>query len=286
MQYLVYILVRICIAVVSLMPLKLVQHISTVVAWLLRIIIRYRVDLVETHLMNSFPEKTDLERARIKKAFYLNLSDTLLETIKGYSMSDKSLIDRFSIKDNPELDKYYEQGQSVIAIGAHLANWEWGSASFSTVLKHHVILVVGDITNKHLDQYITDKRQSDKVTIIKTREIISAIKIYQDLPSIFILVADQCPSNVKHALWTDFLHRDTPFIHSPEKLAKKYKLPCFYAPLERIERSKYEVNFVQILSEDITQDFVTKLETTIRRIPEQWLWTHRRWKRQHMKPKK
>ena len=95
---------------------------------------------------------------------------------------------------------------------------------------------------------------------------------------IFFLLNDQVPANTRNLSKYDFLGRKTAFYQSMEKLRKE-KMPIFYAEMIKIKRGFYNIEFFKIDEKKITDDYVQKLEKTIKKKPDYWLWSHNRWKR-------
>jgi KDO2-lipid IV(A) lauroyltransferase len=97
-------------------------------------------------------------------------------------------------------------------------------------------------------------------------------------------LSDQSP-DPKGAYWTKFLNQDTAVFIGTEKIAQKLKLAVIYGHMERVKRGKY-VYHTQLICEDasqtqhgeITESHLKLLENDIRKAPEYWLWTHKRWK--------
>lgn len=105
-------------------------------------------------------------------------------------------------------------------------------------------------------------------------------------PTLFVLIADQTPADVKNAHWLPFLNQDTPFLHGAEKLARKTGYPVFHYNIRRIKRGYYDVWFDEVCLApsqtqmgEITKVYAQKLEQMILSAPVCWLWSHRRWKR-------
>ena len=87
------------------------------------------------------------------------------------------------------------------------------------------------------------------------------------------------------AYWVKFLNRETPFLHGLEKYARLYNLPVIYIDIQRVRRGYYEVellvltkNPLELKEGVITEMYVRKLESIIISKPENWLWSHRRFK--------
>ena len=123
----------------------------------------------------------------------------------------------------------------------------------------------------------------------------SDLKIKEDTlksaPTIIGFVGDQCPVHVESSYWTKFLGRDTPVFKGFEKYAKSLNASVWYCEMEKLKKGYYRLNFTHITDtpnemgeNEITEIHTKLLEQSIQRRPEYWLWTHRRWKRSHLKP--
>ena len=78
---------------------------------------------------------------------------------------------------------------------------------------------------------------------------------------------------------------ETACIHGPEKYAKMYNYPIIFIDIQRVKRGFYEIelstlveNPIELTNGEITKLYMNKLEEVIRKNPENWLWSHRRWK--------
>ena len=99
-------------------------------------------------------------------------------------------------------------------------------------------------------------------------------------------ISDQVPlwQNIHH--WLTFFNQDTPVFTGVERIARKYNQAVFYVDVQRLSRGHYQAEF-QLITRDaasmpdhaITDEYFRRLEATIRRAPQYWLWSHNRWKR-------
>jgi KDO2-lipid IV(A) lauroyltransferase len=71
----------------SLLPMRILYIISDGIYLLVYYVIGYRRKVVMKNLEIAFPEKLNVERVKIAKAFYHNLLDSFIETIKLVSAS-------------------------------------------------------------------------------------------------------------------------------------------------------------------------------------------------------
>ena len=98
-------------------------------------------------------------------------------------------------------------------------------------------------------------------------------------------MSDQKPSHGDPTYVTMFLNRPTAFITGTETLATRMGMAAVYWDMEKISRGHYRI-VTRLLDDgshqaprgELTQNYALLLETTIRRNPSIWLWTHKRWK--------
>jgi KDO2-lipid IV(A) lauroyltransferase len=255
------------------------------VKFILYRVVGYRKQVVESNLRLVFPEKSDKEIQKLVSGSYRNLADVLVEGLKAFTMTRSQIRRRHKVL-NPEIcDQYYKDKRSVIAVPCHYGNWEWGSMSGSLQLIHQFVVFYKPLANKWVDRFARWSRAKYGGNLVSIYETAKIFRNYQNENSIFIMAADQSPSNASKAIWVDFLGRDTAFLHGPEFYAKKFNLPVVFVDIQRRRRGFYELtleviadNPSELEAGEITQRYATKLEEAIREKPENWLWSHRRWK--------
>jgi KDO2-lipid IV(A) lauroyltransferase len=285
MQFLVGLFIYFLSLLLGILPFFILYLFSDFLSFFLYRIIRYRRDVVEQNLRLCFPDKPVAEINRLTKAFYKNLSDVTIEGIKAFTMSRRQVLKRHSLVNTGFLDDAFKEGKSVIACVAHYTNWEWGSMSGGPQVDHNYIVMYKPLANKWVDRYV---RRSRAKFGAKLASIFETARVFRDeVPktSIFVLAADQSPSNLNKAIWIDFLGIETAFLHGPEFYARKYDLPVAFVDIQRVKRGYYELTFSWLTKEpkslksgEITQLYASRIEASIRKQPENWLWSHRRWK--------
>ncbi|MEJ5317220.1 MAG: lysophospholipid acyltransferase family protein [Tenuifilum sp.] len=281
-----FILFLISIVIVAIIPWGLIYGYSNIMAKLLHNVLKYRVRVTRSNLRLAFPEKSDAELAVIEKQSYQNLADISVEALKGFTMRNSAIRERHKILNPELLDYYYNQKQSIIGVAGHLNNWEWGALSAGIQLKHHPVAIYKPLSNKLIDWFIKWNRSIRGTELVPTNQTFDTFQKYKHKPCIYILVADQSPSNLSKAYWINFFNQDTACIHGPEKYAKMYNYPVIYIDIKRVKRGYYTVELSVLCDKpnelqdgELTAAYMHRLEQSIRENPESWLWTHRRWKR-------
>jgi Kdo2-lipid IVA lauroyltransferase/acyltransferase len=271
-------------------PFAIVYFISDLVYFLVYHAIGYRKKVVLQNLQNSFPEKSELEIKKIAKKFYIHFADTLLETIKIAGMNMEDFQKRVTVKNTELLNQLYDEGKSVVIFCAHYGNWEW-VLFICKMLKHTVLPIYQPLNNPYSDAYFCNLRAKFGGVPTPMQETLRALLTYkkQQQPTALWLAADQTPAP-ESAYWTSFLHQDTPFYTGGEKIAKKFQQPAVFMYIKKTGRGRYEMSFElmeknpeNLLEGALTQQYVDRLEETIKNEPAYWLWSHRRWKHQKIK---
>ncbi len=291
MDYISYLLFRAFLSFISILPFRFLYFISDIVYGIIFYILRYRRKVTRENLQNSFPEKSIDEIIIIEKKYYHYMSDLILEGLKGLSMTDEEILKRHKIM-NPEVpNHFFEQGKSLICVSGHYGNWEWLVFSGNIQIKHLVVGIYKAINNPYIESYMHKRRSRNKCYLAPTTETYETYNKLKDQPSLFLMFADQSPTNLRDCYWIDFLNQDTPTLHGPEKYAKKYNYPIVYLDMQVIKRGYYELTFSVLVEEPldqpsgkITELYMKKLETVIKKEPAYWLWSHRRWKHKRIIP--
>lgn len=103
---------------------------------------------------------------------------------------------------------------------------------------------------------------------------------------IYIIPTDQCPyrnSTVNDVV--DFMHQPTRTMLGGASIAHKLHYSVFYMSLIPVSRGHYEWTFKEICRDastmtphSIMQEYYSLLQVDLEKHPENYLWTHKRWK--------
>lgn len=249
----------------------------------------YRKKVVKENLRNAFPDKTEQEISSITKKYYQYLCDLIFETIKTVTWSEKDVRKRVKMHNITLMDQLYEQEKSIVIVMGHLGNWEWAGPGFSLNYKHQLYVVYQPLSNKYFERIFSGSRTKFNTKIVPRKDTLRSMISNKKTISATALIADQAPTPVKTAVWMDFLNQNTPVFNGPEKIAKMLDYAVVYMDVQRVKRGYYEVVPTLLFDKpkesaenEITMAFNKMLEEGIRKRPETWLWSHRRWK--HKQP--
>ena len=265
--------------------MRFLYLLSNIAAFLLENVFAYRKKVIDENLKNSFPNKTDFERKKIRKQFYLNFADVFIESLKGLSISAKTAQKEVVYEGKEILEQFYLQNRDVILVMGHLGNWEKICSILPVFVSHKILGVYKPLKNLFFDKKVKSIRSKFGVDLVAMKDTNKRIKEKVATPKAIILIADQSPSNPQRSFWTSFLNQETGVMMGTEKFAKIYDLPVVYLNILKEKRGRYKVHF-ELLSTnsktmpkgEITKLHTKALEENIVLYPHLWLWSHKRWK--------
>ena len=275
--------------IIAKFPFWFIYFLSDCFYLIVYYIVGYRKNVVFQNLKNSFPEKSDNELKEISKKFFHHFSDITMETIKAISMKEKDFRERYIVKDIDKINKYYEQGKSVVVLTMHYNNWEWGSC-FPLFNKHTGLAVYKPLHNAQFDSFMNKTRSVFGAELTPNSNVLRRVLMAkkQNEPVSIWLAGDQTPP-VFHDFWITFLNQEAMFYPGPAFISKKFNYPVFFQNTVKTTRGKYEVSFDLLFENpkefsevEIIKFYIQKMEDVIRKKPEFYLWSHKRWK--HKRP--
>jgi KDO2-lipid IV(A) lauroyltransferase len=280
MYYIIYGLLYL----VSLLPWFVLYGISDILSFIVLRFVGYRKQIVLGNLAIAFPEKTEAERNRIARRFYRNFSDTIVETIKLLSASNKAVDRRFA-GDIGVLKMIGNLGHQVQVHAMHNFNWEILNLALAKHLPKPLLCVYMPLANRHMERITSQIRSRYGTILVPAIDFKTNFVRYENTPYLLALVADQNPSNPKNAWWANFFGKPAPFVRGPEKAARMKKLPVVFGHFYQARRGVYTFD-MEIATHDastlqegeLTLAFIRYVEKCIRKKPDNYLWSHRRWK--------
>jgi len=268
----------------SLLPWRLMYFLSDGICALVYHVFGYRKEVVMKNLLTAFPEKTEAERVRIAKAFYHNLVDSFIETIKLISISDKTFAKRYSA--NGELVKeLYETGRNIQFHTAHFFNLEMANLGEARHGVFPTVVIYMPISSKAIDRIIYNLRTRYGSILVPATDMRAKFKEYVTGRYGLVLAADQNPANPSSAYWVPFFGKPLPFVTGPENSARRNDTIVVFANFYKRKRGYFHVQY-EVMTEapktfargELTKLFAEKVEAAIRERPANYLWSHRRWK--------
>ncbi|MHB9056977.1 MAG: lysophospholipid acyltransferase family protein [Paludibacteraceae bacterium] len=276
------------VRLISLFPFPVLYFFSDLIYLIIYYTIGYRKQVVRDNLRYSFPEKTESERRKIEKKFYLHFCDLFMESFKLIGISESEINKRMRYINYEPLIEHYDENRCVMLQTSHFGNWEWTS-SFSLFLPEDkpVYQIYKKQTGAVSDHIIYKIRQHFGAENIEMKNVLrQMISMYKEGSlGMYGMISDQSPARGSLHYYTEFLNQRTAVITGTEQLARKFNYPVYYARLRKLKRGYYTCEFIPIALNpqettefEISEKYMRLLEEDIKCDPSIWLWSHKRWK--------
>ncbi|MGI4874239.1 MAG: lysophospholipid acyltransferase family protein [Janthinobacterium lividum] len=278
----------------SHLPFVVLYVVARGIYGLLAYVVRYRWRVVLDNLRHAFPEKTEGEIRQIGRRFYWHFAQVLVEILKLATISPADLQRRVRFT-NPELmGGPFTENRLVLSLGSHRGNWEWLLSGAELQWPGRAGGVYKSLTNKFFESFMRRLRTRLGAQAVPMLATLRYLNAHRHDGLTLSLLTDQAAGPDDRPYWTNFLHREAGFYTSADRLAPALGCVVLYIGVHRAGRGYYDVTFTRLpdgllpaeaarATSDterypITEAFVRQLEADIRATPEQYLWTHRRWK--------
>ena len=245
-----------------------------------------RRSIAYANLKSAFPEKKACEIKRILRLHYRNLGMSVVELLKLPVMGKKYLNTHVQFENFEGMENAHRKGKGVILLTAHFGNWEISSLAASA-RGHAISVFAREQKYARLNGLLNRSREMTGCKVItKGFSLRDIVRTLHDNGMVGMLADQDAGAN---GMFINFLHRPASTAQGPVSFALKTGaliLPCFIRRKEH-GRHALEINkpleLVQTGDKDKDikrnlENITDMLEDRIRRFPDQWLWSHKRWK--------
>lgn len=277
----------------SCIPFRMMYVLSDFLYYVVYYVVRYRRAVVRRNITAAFPEKSGREVVEVEKGFYRFFTDLILESGKLASISPEEMSRRMVFTNVDMVNASLREGKSIALYLGHYANWEWCS-SMPLCLEKSIIAaqIYHALSNKDADGIILRNRERMGAVCVemrKTARYVNELSVAGKV-SLIGFIADQSPRKRDARHYLQFLNHEVPVFVGTEKLAKRYGFEAWFLNVRRVKRGYYEAEFVKMHDNpqalpdfELTAIYYNMLESMIRRVPELYLWSHKRFR--HARPK-
>ncbi len=266
------------------LPLRLARAIGFLLGSLTSIVARRERRIALQNITRAFPEWSERRRRATIRAMFRHLGMSLFE-ILWLPNVDVPIRDRTTVMEGtaPMLD-IVDRGGGVIVFTGHCGNWEW--LAFSTGLLGRPVSVLQRERNEaQLNRFITETRARAGVRTIDRGSTASGRELIYSLRrgGILAFLIDQNIRTESAKVPFFGVPALTPI--GPAKLVIRTGASIVTAFIERgadgLQHIRFSEPWTASRDEDpvaLTARLTHEIENQIRRVPEQWVWFHERWR--------
>ncbi|MHC4870689.1 MAG: lysophospholipid acyltransferase family protein [Planctomycetota bacterium] len=241
------------------------------------------------HLGMAFPDLSTNKIKKIARKAFDNLAVGIVEALVLHRWSKEYIKSLFvNFEDMEKLLDICKDNGTVLVTG-HVGNWELLAASFAR-FGGKVHVVGRRMQEENFDSFLTKLREASGLTVIYSdsspKQMLKALRKNISIG----ILPDQDITEIE-GVFVDFFDKKAYTPNAPAKLAltagkliyvvllvregEKFRLIIQEPVIPEKKKTRQEKED-EILR--ITQSWSLKLESVIRRYPDQWVWMHRRWR--------
>ena len=240
-------------------------------------------NLIKSNILKAFPDLPQNEIEKITKKMWNNYGRILAEYIfiKDFRLS--KLENNIEIEGHEILERIRQSNEPVIFISGHFNNFELMAMQIEKS-GINLAAIYRPLNNRFLNfimerirkKYIC-KNQIQK-GISGTRQLLS---FFKKKTSIALMIDQRVTQGIK----SNFFKHKAFTTTIPAQFVKKFKCKIVPIYIERVKNTNFKLTIHEPLIysdeetiESITLDLNYLLEKLIIKNPEQWIWSHNRWK--------
>ena len=239
--------------------------------------------IIHSNIKKAFPNFNNKETNKITSLMWNNYGRIFAEYIFIKDFRFGKLKKNIHIDGQNILEEIKKSNKQVIFISGHLSNFELMAMhldktgiNLSAIYRPLNNIFLNKIMEKIREKYIC--KNQIKKGIGGLKKLINLMKKNYSTA----LMIDQ---RVSEGTMSNFFGHKALTTTIPAQLVKKFKIPIVPVYIERISGTEYKIIINQPINFDdnftiqnITDELNKILEKMILKKPDQWIWSHNRWK--------
>jgi KDO2-lipid IV(A) lauroyltransferase len=266
----------------KLIGLKLASTLSSKIAILIGPFFRSK-NLISSNILKAFPNLSQNEINIISKNMWSNYGRILSEYVFIKDIRKSKIKNIINIEGQEILEKIKEDNKPVIFISGHFNNFELmamhiekSGINLAAVYRPLNNIFLNFLMEKIRKKYIC--KNQIKKGLSGTREL---IKCFKNNISVALMIDQRVSQGIK----SNFFGQAALTTTIPAQFVKKYNCTIVPVYIERKNNINFKITIHKPLEykkddtiENITLKLNILLEKMIRENPDQWIWSHNRWK--------
>ena len=241
------------------------------------------IKTTKNNIKNSFPDMSDKDIKHMINEMWRNYGRIFSEYVYIKEFRSKKLGKYLNINGIEKLEKIKKEGKPVVFVSGHFNNFELMAMQIE-LSDIKLSAVYRPLNNLYLNQTMENLRKNFicknqiKKGLGGVREIIRSIS---ENTSIALMIDQRVSEGEKSYLF----NRPTYTTTIPAQLVKKYKCPVVPIYIKRIDNYFFDMTVEDPINFSETDDIKSItlklnewLENKILLNPDQWIWTHNKWK--------
>ena len=240
-------------------------------------------EIINNNIKRAFPDLNSKEINKIKSSMWNNYGRVFAEYIYMKNFRHGNLSKNISIEGEDILTNIKKQNQKVIFISGHFSNFELMAMQIDK-LDLKIGAIYRPLNNIFLNK-IMERIRRKYICKNQIKKGIGGLKELIKLNNEGYSTALMIDQRVSQGIKSNFFNEEAFTTTIPAQLVKKFNIPVVPIFIERYEGIKFKMKIfkpvhfsVEDSIENITADLNKILEKMILNNPNNWIWSHNRWK--------
>jgi len=279
-------MLRVAVFLAGLFPLRCSLRFGSCLGWTAWRLLRIRRKVVLRNLSLAFPEMTPGETDRIACLSYRSTGRFMMEFARQARMDGEYVTRHVTIDDPARLEELRGLGGAIVITG-HFGSWELFGVTMKQLLGD-LSFLVGRQSNRLVDGFINGLRSCHGITLYNRRSAVRGVSTSLGRGGYVCWISDQDAG--RSGMVVDFFGHPASTPRGAAAFAVKRGVPVVVGVLVR-DGSGPDHRLVlsapvrprtdlpaEDAERDLTQRYTLEIEKMVRLHPDQYWWSHRRWK--------
>ena len=289
-----YVPLRLAVGLVDLLPARAALALSRGVGALAWAFLPGRRRTAVANVKLAGVAKDDADARRIARASFDSFAMLAVESLKASKLITPDTVDRYAefVAPPETFALLRDPGQSIILGSAHVGNWELSGHMVSFFKP--LVAVARNLDNPYAQRFMKKRNPRRRIEIV-AKHSQDRMALLRPLRSgkLLGLICDQHAAS--HGVMAPFFGHPASTVASPARLALATGAPVVCGFCVRTGPMKFRMEGAapiwpkstgdrdaDVLA--LTTEINRRIEDIVRRYPEQYLWSHRRWRKPRAAP--
>jgi KDO2-lipid IV(A) lauroyltransferase len=277
-----FLIISILFIFFKILGLRLASYVSSKIIYFFGPFFRSK-NLIKSNISKALPNLNKKEIKEISKSMWSNYGRILAEYVFIKEIRNSKMKSNIQVNGQEILEKIKGKNEPVIFISGHFNNFELMAmhieksginlaAIYRPLNNRFLNFIIEKIRKKHIC------KNQIKKGISGTRQLLS---FFKKKTSIALMIDQRVSEGIK----SNFFKHQAFTTTIPAQFVKKFKCKVVPIYIERVKGTNFKLTIHQPLEysnnetiSSITLNLNSILEKMILKNPEQWIWSHNRWK--------
>ena len=239
--------------------------------------------IIYSNIKKAFPEINEIDLRKIISSMWNNYGRIFAEYVFIKNYRNGNLTSKINIKGYEVLEEIRKNNKQVVFVSGHFSNFELMAMQIEKA-GINLATIYRPLNNVYLNPII-ERIRKKYICKNQIRKGIGGIKKLIKLKKKNYSTALMIDQRVSEGILSDFFNQKALTTTIPAQLVKKFDIPVVPVFIKRTKGTSFKMTIKKPIFfsknksiEYITNELNHELEELIIKNPNEWIWSHNRWK--------